>query len=624
MRPALTFLIVIWGLLSSTGARSEIPYEVVVTRTDGQTDSLLSDDPLLSTIRDASELVSLADQIPRTVSILRSRINGDADRLIRVLRAEGYYDGTVEIDVQGLDPEALPQPQDSPDEEQNGTAVTVTIAVTPGPLYTLRSFAIDNAHPYGSPFPVDVDLADIDIALGDPATGRRIVRGQDDLVSLLEDRGRPLAEVVDRLVIADHDAKAVDVTLTVDAGPSATFGALEIDGLEDVDAGLVRRLIEWQEGDPYDQALVDETRGALAQLGVFRSVTIAPAEDWVAADGSLPLRLTVTERDHRTIGGGVSYGTNDGFGGELYWRHRNLFGQAENLELRLAGSQRLSELAAEYRDNSFFEDQRYTLTADAAFGYEQAQAYTNQTIEAATGISYAYDDSITFSGGIRTVVGKVEEDRLADAGDDDGEIFTLIGTPLAFDYDLRDDSFAPTSGTLTRLTLEPLFILSDPNVKAVRLSAYQTGYWAPFDDDSVVLAGWARAGSILGAASDTIPAGERFYVGGGGSVRGFAYQLAGDVDDAGDPLGGQSMFAVGAETRFRFLDDYGAVLFLEGGRTFPDAIPRFKAPLLWGAGVGARYFTDFGPVRLDVAVPLNGRAGVDDGYQIYLSFGQAF
>jgi translocation and assembly module TamA len=634
LRPAPPALILACGLVLAAAARAEVPYEVEVRRTDGVEESFFSDDPLLTTLRGASELVTLEDRVPQTLSILESRIESDQERLIRVLRAEGYYDGTVEIAVSGLPSEAVVPGAVAAEAGDGGEQpAQVAISVTPGAQYTLNTYAIDNANPRGSPFPVPVELADIGVALGDPATGRLIVRAQDRLVEVLKNRGRPFAQVIDRMVTADHATHAVDVTLTVDAGPEATFGGLDIEGLEEVEAELIRDRIAWAPGEPFDQAKVDASRTELAQLEVFTSVSIAPAGDWVRDDGSLPMRILVTERDHRTIGGGVSYATSEGPGAQLYWRHRNLFGQAERLELRLAGSRRLSELAAEYRDNTLFEDIRYTFTADASVANQETPSFDSRSAEIASGVSYAYTDEITLSAGVRMKYSAIDESpddeeeppRLLAEDDEAGDEnrVLLFGAPLAFDYDLRDDRFNPTSGSLTRVTFEPLVTLS-PTQLVLRASLYQSGYWAPFDDDSVVLAGWGQIGTMVGADRETMPADERFYVGGGGSVRGFAYQFAGDLDEEGDPVGGQSMVALGGEARFRFLEDYGAVLFLEGGRSFVDSVPSFGDQLFWAAGIGARYFTDFGPIRLDFAIPLNGRSGIDDDFQFYVSFGQAF
>jgi translocation and assembly module TamA len=131
-------------------------------------------------------------------------------------------------------------------------------------------------------------------------------------------------------------------------------------------------------------------------------------------------------------------------------------------------------------------------------------------------------------------------------------------------------------------------------------------------------------GSALGVSREEIPADERFYAGGGGSVRGIPYQLAGPLDEDDDPLGGRSLLEVGAEIRYNFTESLGAVLFLDGGTVYSSAYPDFSEELLWGAGPGLRYYTPIGPLRLDVGVPLQPREGVDDLFQLYISIGQAF
>jgi translocation and assembly module TamA len=113
-------------------------------------------------------------------------------------------------------------------------------------------------------------------------------------------------------------------------------------------------------------------------------------------------------------------------------------------------------------------------------------------------------------------------------------------------------------------------------------------------------------------------------MGGAGSVRAFGFQKAGPVDAAGDPTGGVSALGLGGELRFRASDTIGVVPFVEGGRAYASRLPDLSQTLFWGGGIGLRYITPIGPVRADVAVPVNRRSGVDDPFQIYLSLGQAF
>ena len=106
-------------------------------------------------------------------------------------------------------------------------------------------------------------------------------------------------------------------------------------------------------------------------------------------------------------------------------------------------------------------------------------------------------------------------------------------------------------------------------------------------------------------------------------MRGYAYQSIGPLKQ-GIPTGGRSLAGISTELRTRITDSMGLAIFLDGGSVFDKSVPDFGEKFLWGAGAGFRYFTAFGPLRMDVGLPLNRRKGVDDPFQIYISIGQAF
>jgi translocation and assembly module TamA len=138
-----------------------------------------------------------------------------------------------------------------------------------------------------------------------------------------------------------------------------------------------------------------------------------------------------------------------------------------------------------------------------------------------------------------------------------------------------------------------------------------------------VLAGRTAVGSIVGEPRSDIPANLRVYAGGGGSVRGFGYQLAGELDDDDKPIGGRSLVELGGEVRVRITESIGVVAFVDAGTVYSSATPDFSETLRVGAGPGLRYFSPIGPLRLDVGFPLNPRDS-DDTWQLYISIGQAF
>jgi translocation and assembly module TamA len=149
------------------------------------------------------------------------------------------------------------------------------------------------------------------------------------------------------------------------------------------------------------------------------------------------------------------------------------------------------------------------------------------------------------------------------------------------------------------------------------------GYAEIFNSPDVTAAMRLAAGTIDGASTVSVPADERFYAGGGGSVRGYTFQSVGPLDGE-TPLGGRSLLEMSFECRFRVTDRLGLVTFLDGGTAFSGNHFETDEDIRWGTGIGFRYFTPVGPIRFDVGFPLNRRAHMDDSFQIYVNLGQSF
>ena len=144
------------------------------------------------------------------------------------------------------------------------------------------------------------------------------------------------------------------------------------------------------------------------------------------------------------------------------------------------------------------------------------------------------------------------------------------------------------------------------------------------DSAKYILALRGNLGSIAGTSRNDIPADERFYAGGGGSIRGYGYQLAGPLDDENDPIGGRSLIELNGELRYRMSDTIGLVYFIDGGTVADNALPSLEEDVFIGTGIGVRYITPIGPLRADIGIPLDRRSDVDDMFQIYVSIGQAY
>lgn len=578
------------SVLVALPAAAQLAYDVAI--------SGIEDDALRALVEQESLLLAGRDRPPASLLGLERRAEADAARIDEILRSRGYYAGEIEVEIDG---EARP--------------VRVRLAVAPGPLFRLEAYKVTGLRPREAAEPLVIPLATLGVEIGQPARADAIVAAEGRLLRALAERGYPLAVLQDRRVEADFATNSVSVEVTVDTGPFARFGPARLEGLERVEVDFARRRIPWRPGEPFDLRRLEEARQRLLDTGLFSAVRLGPAEA-LDAQGRLPVTVTVTERPPRSIGGTVSYDTSQGPGLSVFWEHRNLFGDGQSVRTQAhyrpvlygAGVEgRLRDVGAVDQD----------LLADASLRREEAEGFDVTAVTGGIRLRRPLGRLWNVSAGLRL-------ERELEESDGDTTDFNLLSFPLRAARDSTDDPLDPTRGGRLVLQAEPFLGMAGTDVDFTRLELADSVYVALDDARRYVFAGWGRVGSILQAERDDIPADKRFYAGGGGSIRGFGYQLAGPVDADGDPVGGRSLLAGGMEVRGRFTDTIGGVAFVEAGSVYADQLPDLSERLFVGAGIGARYFSPIGPVRLDIAVPLNPRRGIDDDFQLYISVGQAF
>lgn len=557
------------------------------------------EDDLRGVLEEASRLRELADDPPASVLALRRRASDDADRLGRVLRSRGHYAATVEAEV---DAQAEP--------------AQVTLRVDAGPVYRISEFQVEYVEPppaEGAEVPRTI--GDVELSEGRPALAEDVLAAVAEVREALRNRGYPFSRVLGHTARVNHAERTMQVTVQADSGPAAAYGAVSFRGLENVEENYLRQLLTLPRGQRFDQREVQEARRTLLDTGLFSSVNIKPAET-VQEDGRLPLDVSVEETDHRSIGGGARYSSSLGLGGNLFWEHRNLFGRDEDFRAELDVSQRAQTLGADFTKPVFLGRRGQFLRSSAELTREEFDAYDRTGILAEASIERRLSPTWTASVGTG-----VEYARITD-GDGD-ERSTLWGFPLRAWRDDTESRLDPRSGSRLDFGVTPYVGVYDEPVMFTRNQAEARYYYPVTDDERTVLAGRLALGTILGASRTGVPPDKRFYSGGGGSVRGYGYQLATDLDEDGNPVGGKSLFEIGLEVRHQITETIGIVPFIEGGRAFEDAVPDPADDLFWGAGIGVRYYSPVGPIRFDVAVPLR-RRDVDDPFQIYISLGQAF
>ena len=587
---------VVAALLPSAAGRADIEYRTTI---EGAEPSDLSD--LLDQV---SQLKALENRPPPSEEALRRRADRDLGGLTDAARSLGYWDAQFGYKIDTSDHPAK-----------------VIVAVSPGPLYHVGSIAI--LGPDAKPLTIPPGSSPLPLKQGDPARTAPVVAAQNALLGTLGNTGHPFAKVKKRDVVIDHARHTMAVSYTIDPGPATRFGAETITGLKLLNPGYIERRLRWRRGASYDASQVEETRRVLIESGLFSTVRITPQPD-PANPGIALMNIDATERAHRTVGAGVGYNTSQGAAAKVFWENRNLFGNAEYLRLSATGGQQVYGVNANFRRPDFLlTDQDFLATAEIA--NETPSAYRSRRALATVGVERRFGRLVT--GGLGLEIEKANVVQLANVSTNTSEqrtqSYTLFGIPAYIKLDTTDNLLSPTRGYRAQLSVQPSHIFSGPSLNFISNQLSGSTYWALGSRPRAVLAARAALASLDGAALDPLPADQRIYAGGGGSIRAYGYQMAGALAPNNDPIGGRSSLVVNLEARVKVTETIGVVPFVDAGSYYESSVPQLGHRLFYGVGLGLRYYTAFGPLRLDLATPLYKRSA-DSWVQVYISLGEAF
>lgn len=594
-------------LLLPSSFGQEISYEVDIQGVEGK--------EILNTLKASSNLVQFAKTPLKSPSGLIHRGRSDEKRLLNVLKSFGYFSGKVQIAIAGNSIQNILPSQVPVDDPPK-----VVILITTGEIYYFDKIDLK-----GTDQPALQDLSP-SIKSGEPAKGQAILDAERELIARTKRAGYPYAQTGKRRLRLNRTNNTMDVTLTVIPGTSARLGDISIEELVQVKEDFIYNRIPWKLGDRYSPEILEGFRSDLSGLNLFSSIKVEVPEQIELSDTNepllVPVNIKVKEGKFRFFGFGGDYSTTEGIGLNAFWGHRNVFGRGEKLKVtgRLAriGENELSridqKLNLDFQKPDFLS-RKQDLLLNGELVNENTDAFERQAISGSLGISRPLGNTLSFSAGVSGEYSSIEDD---DSKDD----FALFGFPVSLRHDTTRDLLDPKTGFRNEIRVTPYTTAVGPGGDFTRIKLGSRGYYKITESGSVVFAGRAMLGSIVGASTDDIPADKRYFSGGGGSVRGYEYQNVGPLDNEGDPVGGRSAIEVGAEIRFRY-KDYGLVPFIDGGNVFDNEFPKFDQDLQWGVGVGLRYYSKLGPLRLDLAVPLNRRDN-DDPLAFYISIGQAF
>lgn len=561
-------------------------------------------------IRGASNLHALRREPPSGMVGLLARARADVARITAALYREALYAGEVTIYVDGRPIQSI-----SPFDEIKARPVPVRVEVTTGEPFTFGAIS-------AAPLPPGENLRDTGLVTGRPASSDAIVAAETQIGNSWRRLGHPLARVTQRDIIANHESLTLDVDLDVEVGPSANFGRVTVVGDEGVNHRLIERRAGIKPGTTYSSDITARAERRLRDLGPFESVRVITG-DSLDPDGTVPVTIDVSERKRRVIGFGVKYDNVDGLGANVYWMHRNLFGGAEQLRFDASLSQNLEDAwggEPDYRLAGRFWKPAvigpmtdFTFMAEAFRQTTDAYQVTAQGVEA--GLTQEFSN--TLSGGL---VFDLEYARVDNAIQTRNEYFlaTLTGT---LDWDRRDNRLNPTKGFRNFFTAAPAYNFDQNEFFATFLNDFSI-YQAIDADRRFVLAGRVQGGVVTVDDIRDVAPYRRLYAGGPSTVRGYAYQSLAPRNDKGDIVGGKSLLAASAELRYRINSSLGVAAFVDAGNAFADYTPELDK-LKVGVGAGVRYLTPVGPLRVDLAFPV--QPNKDDSWvALYVGLGQSF
>lgn len=517
-----------------------------------------------------------------------SRKIADYERqlLDKRLRAEGYYGATLSSKI------------------SDSGAISHTI--DPGSLYTIETLDFQ----LGT---VTINQEELPIALHQPLKALAILDARNQLRNLVAKESCLYRVDVQYDATVFHKSHSAKVVFKLKPSLETQFSAVQIVGTETVDPEYLYERISLRPGQCYRRSDIDDARLNLLQTNLLKSASVRETQP---DDNGVAVFFEVAERDHKTVSLGAGFRSEEGFGVTTGWQHRNLLGRAQTLDTELYIAQIRQTLSGKLTIPNFLTDKQL-LTFYGDLEQEDTDAYQSEEATMGVNITKPLRKRLRGDIGVQADLSSVEEDG-------DTEEYALISLPMKLDYDHRNSELDPRKGWVTGMTIQPYWDLNNTSTQflksSIAISAYLTGSKLPWQP---TLAVRAATGSITGANRDDVPANERFYVGGGGSVRGYKYQTLGPLTD-GDPDGGLSFTEYSIETRLHWGESWGGVAFIDGGLAYAEEVPSINETLLWGAGVGIRYYTSFAPIRFDVAWPLDRRDDIDASFQIYISIGQAF
>lgn len=558
-----------------------------------------------SALRGASLLLAAQEEGTSDPQDLLASARAEYGRLVGALYAMGRYSGVVTIRIDGREAADIP-PLDAPK-----SISTITLTVDPGPAFKFSKASI-------GPLAADTNLPE-GFRIGGTAESDLISGAATAAVDGWRNAGHAMADVTDQDLTADHKANTLAATLAVTAGPRLRFGELRVSGQERMRLARIIKIAGLPTGEQYSPKELEDAAERLRRTGVFSSVALVEDEQITAPD-LLGVSVKLAEEKLRRYSFGAEIGSSEGAKLTGYWLHRNLFGGGERFRVEGEVAQIGAQSSGVDYALGFNIDRPATLSPDTTgtaflkFGHEDEVDYVSDYVETGIGFTHYLSREITVRVGLEYSQSRVTYTSTT-------ENYSILSLPGGVNWDKRNSKTDATQGFYIDAEAAP-FLGFGTTDSGFKLEVDARAYRGFGENDRVTFAARLQAKGVFGASIDSLPPDYLYYSGGGGTVRGQEYQSLGFTSaTTGDTTGGTGFLGASFEVRAKVTNSIGVVGFADFGQIANDGMFGGDTLSQAGAGLGLRYATGFGPIRLDVGVPVSGGGS---GAQVYVGIGQSF
>jgi len=564
---------------------------------------------IVKLIKNTIKLYRLAKIAPLNKIGLEFRVQNDEIEINKILKSYGYYSGKILTTV-----------------DYNVSPALVKLNLELGSQYKIENTYIK--YKDYTPALAPTSLKQSGLPNGSPAISKNILASIDNFSKWLDNNGYPFAKIIKTKYIIDYKTKTLVAKVLVKQGILVHMGDIIVAKDSSVNSEYLNSIKTWKYGDIWNDRKVNRYINKLSQKNIFGKISIKPyVEDSKKIDytehklNDKPIiynaLLEIVDSAQRSVGGGLNYETDRGPGVQAFWEHRNIFSSTESLRIstEISKNEQLADISFKIPD---FLTANQNLLASIWINNNRTDAYDQKSAWTGLNIERRFLRYWRFSIGTTLESGRIKEANKKSSG------YTMFGVPLNLIYTSTMRPLDRTKGIAVAVQITPYTGTYTEYFSILYGKLDINTYYPIVGDDKVVLALRTTVGSLFNDDAYSIPASIRFYAGGGGSVRGYKYQSIGPKNKNNNPIGGSSLIEINFEARIKITDTIGIVPFIDGGNVFADARPSINdKALLWGAGLGFRYYTAIGPLRLDLATPLNPRDG-DAPFFMYISIGQSF